>query len=167
MTVANKIKAYRLQKAWSQDQLAEVASLSVRTVQRTEKGQKPSLETLGALASAFGVNVSELSEDVFVAGVALDDRISEARNQVRQEIIFYRVLASAVLVCISLMIINYLFTPESYWAVVVTIIWWGLVFFRGMRVFLMRGKITSWQQRRVQKILRAGSKRHENKSSEK
>ncbi len=56
MTVAEKIKTYRLRKAWSQEQLAEVASLSVGTVQRTEKGQKPSLETLSAIASAFGVN---------------------------------------------------------------------------------------------------------------
>lgn len=48
MTVAEKVKTYRLKKAWSQEQLAEVASLSVRTVQRTEKGQKPSLETLSA-----------------------------------------------------------------------------------------------------------------------
>ncbi|WP_139386085.1 helix-turn-helix transcriptional regulator, partial [Salmonella enterica] len=55
MTVAEKIKTYRLRKACSQEQLAEVASLSVRTVQRTEKGQKPSLETLSAIASAFGV----------------------------------------------------------------------------------------------------------------
>lgn len=49
MTVAEKVKTYRLKKAWSQEQLAEVASLSVRTVQRTEKGQKPSLETLTQL----------------------------------------------------------------------------------------------------------------------
>ncbi len=32
MTVAEKVKTYRLTKAWSQEQLAEVASLSVRTV---------------------------------------------------------------------------------------------------------------------------------------
>lgn len=63
MTVAENVKALRLKKAWSQEQLAEIASLSVRTVQRTEKGQKPGLETLSALASAFDVSVSELSEE--------------------------------------------------------------------------------------------------------
>lgn len=62
MTVAEKVKTYRLRKAWSQEQLAEVTSLSVRTVQRTEKGQKPSLETLSAIASGFGVTISDLSE---------------------------------------------------------------------------------------------------------
>lgn len=167
MTVAEKVKTYRLTKAWSQEQLAEVASLSVRTVQRTEKGQKPSLETLSAIASAFGVNVSDLSEETYVANQALDEHISEARIQVAQETRFYRVLATAVLVCTALMIINYLFTPESYWSVVVAVIWGGLVIFRGIRVFIMRGKIALWQQRRLQKILRSGNKRSNNNTTEK
>lgn len=82
MTVAEKVKIYRLRKAWSQEQLAEVASLSVRTVQRTEKGQKPSLETLSAIASAFEVNVSELSEHTYVANQALDERICESPRKI-------------------------------------------------------------------------------------
>lgn len=167
MTVAEKVKAYRLRKAWSQEQLAEVASLSVRTVQRTEKGQKPSLETISAIASAFGVNVSDLTEETYVASQALDEHISEARIQVAQETRFYRVLATAVLVCTALTIINYLFTPESYWSIVVAVIWGGLVIFRGIRVFIMRGKIALWQQRRLQKILRSGNKRSNNNTTEK
>lgn len=172
MTIAEKVKTYRLRKAWSQEQLAEVASLSVRTVQRTEKGQKPSLETLSAIASAFGVNVSALSEETYseetyVASQALDERISEARIQVVQETRFYRILVTAVLVCTALMIINYLFTPESYWSVVVAVIWGGLVIFRGIRVFIMRDTIALWQQRRLQKILRSGNKRSDNKTTEK
>ena len=157
ITFAEKVKIYRLRKAWSQEQLAEVASLSVRTVQRTEKGQKPSLETLSAIASAFGVNVSDLSEEIYVANQALDERISEAKVQVAQEIRFCRILVTAVLVCTALMIINYLFTRESYWSIVVAVIWAGLVIFRGISVFIMRGKIALWQQRRLQKILRSGN----------
>lgn len=167
MTVAEKVKTYRLTKAWSQEQLAEVASLSVRTVQRTEKGQKPSLETLSAIASAFGVNVSDLSVETYVASQALDERISEAKIQVAQETRFYRILVTAVLVCTALMIINYLLTPESYWSVVVAVIWGGLVIFRGIRVFIMRGKIALWQQHRLQKILRSGNKKSDNKTTEK
>ncbi|MFG0517202.1 helix-turn-helix domain-containing protein [Kluyvera intermedia] len=167
MTVAEKVKIYRLRKAWSQEQLAEVASLSVRTVQRTEKGQKPSLETLSAIASAFEVNVSELSEHTYVTNQALDERICEAKIQVEQETRFYRILVTAILICTALMIINYLFTPQSYWSVVVAVIWGGLVIFRGVRVFVMRGKIVVWQKRRLQKLLRSGNKRAENKKTEK
>lgn len=166
MNVAVKVKTYRLKKAWSQEQLAEVASLSVRTVQRTEKGQKPSLETLSAIASAFGINVSDLSEETSVASQALDECISEAQIQVAQETRFYRILVTAVLVCTALMIINYLFTPKSYWSVVVAVIWGGLVIFRGIRVFIIRGKIALWQQRRLQKIIRSGNKRPDSKTTE-
>lgn len=79
MIVAEKVKVLCLKKAWSQERLAEVASLSVRTVQLTEKGQKPGLETLNALASAFDVSVPELSEEAGDAVNALDERISDAR----------------------------------------------------------------------------------------
>lgn len=43
------------------------------------------LETLSAIASAFGVNVSVLSEETYVASQALNERISEAKIQVVQE----------------------------------------------------------------------------------
>lgn len=33
----NKVREYRLARAWSQEQLAEMAGLSTRTVQRIEK----------------------------------------------------------------------------------------------------------------------------------
>ncbi|MCW2484245.1 helix-turn-helix transcriptional regulator, partial [Candidatus Symbiopectobacterium sp. NZEC135] len=50
----NPIKTLRLARAWSQEQLAELSSLSVRTVQRIENGERASLDTLGAIAAAFG-----------------------------------------------------------------------------------------------------------------
>lgn len=57
----NTIKALRLQHAWSQEQLAEMAAVSVRTIQRIENGERPGLETLSALAAVFEVSVAELS----------------------------------------------------------------------------------------------------------
>ncbi|ELP5691546.1 2TM domain-containing protein [Enterobacter ludwigii] len=140
-TVGEKVKTYCLQKAWSQEQLAEVTPLSVRTVQRTQEGQKPSLETLSALTSAFGVNVSDLSEETYVASNVLDKHISEAKIQIAQETSFDRILVTAVLVCTVLVIINYLFTQKSYWSVMVVVIWGSLVTFRAIRVFIIRGKL--------------------------
>lgn len=55
------IRKLRLQKGWSQQQLAELAGLSVRTIQRVERGHKPGLETVTALASVFEVELSTLS----------------------------------------------------------------------------------------------------------
>lgn len=53
MQTENRIRALRLARAWSQEQLAELSSVSVRTIQRIEKGDPPSLETLSALAPSL------------------------------------------------------------------------------------------------------------------
>jgi transcriptional regulator with XRE-family HTH domain len=52
------VRKLRLRKGWSQDQLAELADVSVRTIQRIERGHKPSLETAKALAAVFEVDVA-------------------------------------------------------------------------------------------------------------
>ncbi|EXF41780.1 hypothetical protein N035_002290 [Klebsiella pneumoniae EGD-HP19-C] len=41
MNSNNQVKQLRLQRAWSQEQLAEMAGLSVRTIQRIENGERP------------------------------------------------------------------------------------------------------------------------------
>ena len=62
------IQKLRLQRGWSQEQLADVSGLSARTIQRIEGGQSASLETLKALAAAFAVDISTLKEpDMTVA----------------------------------------------------------------------------------------------------
>jgi transcriptional regulator with XRE-family HTH domain len=54
------IRKLRLQRGWSQEQLAELTGLSVRTIQRVERGYPPSLETRNALAAVFGIDLSQL-----------------------------------------------------------------------------------------------------------
>lgn len=53
--IINQVKKLREQKAWSQTHLAEVSDLSLRTIQRIEREQKASPESVKALASVFGV----------------------------------------------------------------------------------------------------------------
>jgi transcriptional regulator with XRE-family HTH domain len=52
------VRKLRLRKGWSQDQLAELADVSVRTIQRIERGHPMSLETANALAAVFEVDVT-------------------------------------------------------------------------------------------------------------
>lgn len=59
--LAEKIKKLRTERAWSQAQLSEVASLSIRTVQRVEFDGKCSHESLLAIASAFDIDIKELT----------------------------------------------------------------------------------------------------------
>ena len=50
------IKLFRDMLQWSQEQLAEVSGLNVRTIQRVEQGLSASFDTRRALARAFGLN---------------------------------------------------------------------------------------------------------------
>jgi XRE family transcriptional regulator, regulator of sulfur utilization len=52
------VRKLRLQRGWSQEQLAEMVGVSVRTIQRIERGFAPGLETAKALASVFEVEFS-------------------------------------------------------------------------------------------------------------
>ncbi len=58
------VKKLRLEKHWSQEQLANMAGLSLRTIQRVEAGNPASKETLKSLASVFEVDISELTKRV-------------------------------------------------------------------------------------------------------
>lgn len=54
------MKSLRLTRHWSQEQLAQLSNLNVRTIQRVEKGEGAGLETLKSLASVFEISVDEL-----------------------------------------------------------------------------------------------------------
>jgi transcriptional regulator with XRE-family HTH domain len=58
------LKKLRENRKWSQEQLANMAGLSVRTIQRIERGHKASFESLKSLASVFEVNVSKLEQEI-------------------------------------------------------------------------------------------------------
>lgn len=54
------VQKLRLQRGWSQQQLADLSGLSVRTVQRIEGGQNATFESLKALAAVFEVDFQAL-----------------------------------------------------------------------------------------------------------
>ena len=53
----------REEKAWSQEELAIAAGLSLRTIQRIEKSGKASLHSKKGLASALGIDIQDLNYD--------------------------------------------------------------------------------------------------------
>ena len=54
------IKQRRLEKGWSQEELARHSGLSTRTIQRIENGQTASIESLKCLAAVFETSVDSL-----------------------------------------------------------------------------------------------------------
>lgn len=60
MDCSSRIKLERQKRSWTQEQLAERAKLSARTVQRIECGTEASAETLRLIAEAFGIPAESL-----------------------------------------------------------------------------------------------------------
>jgi transcriptional regulator with XRE-family HTH domain len=59
------LKQLRLSHHLSQEQLAQMSGLNVRTIQRIESGHSPSVESLKCLASVFEVDVNTLTQEKF------------------------------------------------------------------------------------------------------
>ena len=57
---AKKVKLLRLEKNWTQQHLADVCDLSMRTIQRVEKDGVASNETVSAYAAIFELNSSDI-----------------------------------------------------------------------------------------------------------
>ena len=60
------LKQIRLSRRLSQEQLAEMAGLNVRTIQRIESGSNASVESLKCLAAALDVDIQTLEQKQFV-----------------------------------------------------------------------------------------------------
>jgi transcriptional regulator with XRE-family HTH domain len=150
------VQKLRLQRGWSQQQLAELSGLNVRTIQRIEKGQEPSVESLKSLAAVFNVEFSTLKEQ------GMDNAVSETQsaeeilafNQVRKLKDFYIHLAQYVLVIALLTVINALTTPNRWWVQWV-IMGWGIgVFFHWLQISERFGLFGSkWEKEQVEKRL--------------
>ncbi|MEW6997382.1 helix-turn-helix domain-containing protein [Colwelliaceae bacterium BS250] len=60
------LKELRISRHFSQEQLAQMSGLNVRTIQRIESGHNASLESLKCLAAALDVDVSTLNQEKFM-----------------------------------------------------------------------------------------------------
>ena len=63
MSIAHQIKRLRTKKGFSQEQLSEESSISIRTIQRIESGESvPRGHTLQKLTQALGILPADLIE---------------------------------------------------------------------------------------------------------
>lgn len=60
------LKELRISRHISQEQLAQMSGLNVRTIQRIESGSKASIESLKCLASVLEVDISTLNQEKFM-----------------------------------------------------------------------------------------------------
>jgi len=150
------IQKLRLQRGWSQEQLAELSGLSVRTIQRLERGQTASLESLKALASVFETDLTTLKEpdmDTTRAdGVRPDEALALAH--VRKVKGFYAHLVQFIAIMIMLTILNAFTSPQYWWVAWVGMFWGFGLITHALQVFdrfsFLNG---AWERREVEKYL--------------
>ena len=154
------IQKLRLKRGWSQQQLADLSGLSVRTIQRIEQGQVASTESLKSLAAVFEIDFSTLQEPGMntttapASPAAFDADEALAFAQVRKLKGFYLHLAQYVVVVTLLLGINLWTRPQYLWVGWVAMGWGIGVLFHGLRVFERYSPFgAEWEKKQVEKRL--------------
>jgi transcriptional regulator with XRE-family HTH domain len=110
----------RLERHWSQEQLADMSGLSIRTIQRIENGENAGLESLKSLAAVFETNITDSNKT---------DEIEQIRKEeayVQNIKGFYKLLAIAILSLVVPFIIAV--NDSSLWSVFLWILLsWGVI----------------------------------------
>jgi len=160
------IQKLRLQRGWSQEQLADLSGRSIRTIQRLERGQTASVESLKALGAAFEIDFSALKEPEMNStmspastnpatqsqSVSADEALAMAH--VRKVKAFYIHLAQYAFVIAALTIANLIVSPHYYWVLWVAGGWGFGLLFDGLRIFDKLPFLSAdWERRQVEKYL--------------
>jgi transcriptional regulator with XRE-family HTH domain len=151
------IRKLRLQRGWSQEQLAELCDLSVRTIQRLEKGDSAGVETYKSLASIFEVNLLELrqqQERSMNKQLNISNDEHRVIEQVKKIKGFYSHVVSFVMVITALTLLNASMEVD-YWWVLWVIVGWGIgLATHAAEVFdLLPWLGPDWEKREIEKRL--------------
>lgn len=156
------VKKLRLQRGWSQEQLSQLSGLSIRTIQRLEKGQTPGLESLKSLAAVFELSVTDLQGDTNMTTYDIDKKSAHAISleeqlafsRVRKIKGFYAHFIQYSVIIPVLFGIN-LFTNPSYIWAIWPMLGWGIgLAVHGLRVFgVIKLFGPEWEKRQVEKQL--------------
>lgn len=116
------IQKLRLQRGWSQQQLAELSGLSSRTIQRIENGQPASAESLKSLASVFEIDFTTLTSEPDMSATATATASTQAQQDEQLALAkarkirgFYIHLTQYVVVIAVLAVINLATHPSRLW----------------------------------------------------
>ena len=158
-----QVQKLRLQRGWSQQQLAELSGLSVRTIQRIENGSAASTESLKSLASVFEIDFSTLSSEPAMPDTptsspshtpSASQQEQLALLEVRKLKGFYLHLAQYVVVIAALCAINLLTTPHRLWFYWPALGWGIGILAHAAAIFSWLPFLgVDWEKRQVEKRL--------------
>ena len=115
------IKKMRLERHWSQEQLAEMSGLSIRTIQRIENGENAGLESLKSLAAVFDTNIADSDKK------EEEEQIRKEEEYVQNVKGFYKLLIFAI---VNLLIFRWIAINDSdsegWFLFLYMLIFWGI-----------------------------------------
>jgi DNA-binding XRE family transcriptional regulator len=172
------VQKLRLKRGWSQQQLADLSGLSVRTIQRIENGQPASMETLKSLASVFEIDMSELTSEPEMSTTTASspsphvssnpsmsaEVASSEKGMSSEEILalqhvrkvkgFYIGLIQYAVVMAVLLVINMVTTPHRWWVIWPALGWGIAMVMRAVRTFELVPFLNGdWEKKQVEKRL--------------
>ena len=146
MSHKTRITLIRKSKGLTQEKLAELSHLSVRTIQRLEAGDDSSLETLRLVANALNVPVTELFESVSDENKEKEINYldKEQTNQIEKrksekQIFNIKILSIFILILLLAAFIDKF--PENIQGIV-GILWLGIFF---LSLCLMKYMKSNWR----------------------
>jgi len=159
------VRKLRLKKGWSQEQLAQLSGISVRTIQRIERGQNVGLESMKSLAAVFEIDIADLSAKPAAQEQEMDSQVinnqatineeeAQALQQVRDIKGFYAHLIKYAIIVGALFILNLVTNPGYIWAWWVAMGWGIGVVSHGLSVFEVFNFLgPQWERKQVEKKL--------------
>ncbi len=142
------VQKRRLEKGWSQEHLAQLSGLSLRTVQRIESGKNAGNDSLNALAAAFDIEIAVLREEQTMAantattkpsvtgsGTTSTDNTDEYSQH---KMAFLMNLAAFFVIMPLLYWLNITLSPATQWVEVVAAAWGAAFVLHGLVILLMR-----------------------------
>jgi transcriptional regulator with XRE-family HTH domain len=155
------IQKLRLQRGWSQEQLADLSGLSVRTIQRLERGHPASVESLKSLGAAFEIDFSDLKEPemntttnqpTLSQNLRADEALALAHVR-KLKGFYFHLMLYGVVICF-LAIVNLVTYPRYLWFIWPALGWGIGIAIHGLRVFdkvpFLNGE---WERREAEKYL--------------
>lgn len=154
------IQTLRLEKGWSQEELAMHSGLSVRTIQRIENGHRASLESLKCLAAVFQTNVSNLVQEKPMNTNStpnqqyVEHKEQEAIAYVHNLKIFHVHWIIYIVIMACLYALNLKVSPDDLWFVIVGLAWAVGLIIHAIWVFGMFSFFGgAWEQKQFQKYM--------------
>ena len=152
------IQKFRVDKGWSQEELAGHSGLSVRTIQRIENGKRASLESLKCLAAVFETQVSDLIQENPMNDTPtstqyfLDQSEQDAIDYVDNLRAFHMNWITFIIVMPLMFLLNIKLTPGFLWVLILAGTWILAIVLQAALIFGLFSEFSgAWEQRQFQK----------------